>query len=168
MKRVPAVLAIAALTLTGCQSGTTEPTPEPKPLLSPAESIDHYVVVLDAVEDSLEKAYPDATIDVADKDTFLSLQDDGECVLVLPERTVDLSLFVDNMETSMEALQTALNEHDFGDLTDVEQKGPISFSYAEDARGAKFRASQRNSSDFSIRVPVRSETCGPDDLPAPN
>ncbi len=167
MKRLPAVLAIAALALTGCQSGSPEPTMDPKPLLSPVESIDHYSAVLDAVEGSLEKAYPDATIGVSDKDTFLSPQNDGECSLVLPQRTVDLSLFMSTMDTSMEALQAALNEHGFGELTDVEQNGPIRSTHTEDARGATFRASQRNSSDFSIRVAVHSETCGPADLPAP-
>ncbi|GAA1336971.1 hypothetical protein [Arthrobacter roseus] len=163
MKRLPVVLAIAALAVTGCQSGVTEP----KSLLSPAESIDLYVPALDAVEDSLGNAYPDATMGGADVGPRLSLQDDGECVLFLPTRTIDLNLFLDNKEASMEALQAALNEHEFGDLTDVEQTGPVRSSHAEDARGAKFSASDRNSSEVSIRVPVRSETCGPDDLPAP-
>ncbi len=162
MKRLPAVLAIVALAVTGCQPGATEP----EPLLAPAESINHYGAALDDVEDSLADAYPDAPIGSAEERPTLALQDNGECLLFLPSRTIDVNLFLDNKKTSKKAIQAALNEHAFEDLTDVEQTGPVRSSQAEDARGAEFRANDRNSSDFSIRVPVRSETCGPDDLPS--
>ncbi len=162
MKRVPAMLAIAALALTGCEAGTSHQ----EPLLPPTESIDHYSAVLDEVADSLAEAYPEATISTEPENPVLAMQDDGECVLFLPDRTIDLNLFLESRDISLEALQSALDANGFGDLSDVQQTGPVRTSHAEDPRGAEFRANDRDTSEFSIRVPVHSGTCSSDDLPS--